>query len=467
MNRGVACVVGGFILCLSFASDFSYPNINSYLTSYMRSTGYNPTLTYADFIFVSGTKNLLQGASMPFIGVLARRIGTRTSIALGSVIYSLGFGLTYFTVQYWFPLAILSLGCHAIGFSFAYATAILAAQKWFTPDRKGLVGSIVIAGYGFGSMIWIPIQTAFVNPDNINAEIDPNCSYVGTDDEELCDFYFVDEDLLSRVPWMFALLGGTFLVMGVIAWIFISEPPSEGTEGETELSEKNLQSKEDISKISYDNECSLSPIQVIKTLVFYQIWFGFFSITLTIGLLNNYSKTFGLTFINDDHYYANLAILLNILNGSCRIFWGLVYDRVGYKKCFIVIAVAVTVATSTLPLLPYIGSDTLTVKLCYGLWMAVLYSTFPGVFSLMAGGITDAFGPAHYQANFGLIFSITVAYFAVIVPMTQIDVIYSGLGYIGFFSVGGVFGVVGIVATYFMTADLRFQRFKRFGEELK
>ena len=85
--RGVACVIGGFILCLSFASDFSYPNLNTYLTSFMRSTGYNPNLTYGDFIFVSGTKNLLQGAAMPFLGDLSRRIGTKWSIALGSVIY--------------------------------------------------------------------------------------------------------------------------------------------------------------------------------------------------------------------------------------------------------------------------------------------------------------------------------------------------------------------------------------------
>ncbi len=46
--KGVQCVIGGFILCLSFSSDFSYPNINSYLTSYMRNSitnGYNNNLT--------------------------------------------------------------------------------------------------------------------------------------------------------------------------------------------------------------------------------------------------------------------------------------------------------------------------------------------------------------------------------------------------------------------------------------
>ena len=121
---------------------------------------------------------------------------------------------------------------------------------------------------------------------------------------------------------------------------------------------------------------------------------------------------------------------------QCKKVYHRLDVRVGYKTCFSVIAVAVTVATSTLPLLPYIGSDTTLVKLCYGAWMSVLYSTFPGVYSLLAGAITDAFGPAHYQANFGLVFSITLAYFAVIVPITQVGV-YICLDYgifIGFIS---------------------------------
>ena len=84
---GVLCILGGFILCLSFASDFSYPNINTYLTSYMRTNGYNPTLTYADFVFLSTTKVVITGVSMPFIGGWAKKIGTRPSIALGSAIY--------------------------------------------------------------------------------------------------------------------------------------------------------------------------------------------------------------------------------------------------------------------------------------------------------------------------------------------------------------------------------------------
>ena len=85
--RGWICVLGGFILCLSFSADFSYPNLNTYLTSYMRTNGNNPTLSYDDFVYLTTTKVVLQGATMPFIGHLSRVMGTRWSILLGCAIY--------------------------------------------------------------------------------------------------------------------------------------------------------------------------------------------------------------------------------------------------------------------------------------------------------------------------------------------------------------------------------------------
>eukprot|EP00091_Calanus_sinicus_P024411 TRINITY_DN8725_c0_g1_i2.p1 TRINITY_DN8725_c0_g1~~TRINITY_DN8725_c0_g1_i2.p1 ORF type:complete len:287 (-),score=51.23 TRINITY_DN8725_c0_g1_i2:638-1498(-) len=265
--RGLACVLGGFILCLSFASDFSYPNINTYLISYMRSTGYNPGLTYADFIFLSSTKTLLQGASMPFIGALARKIGTRPSIAIGSAIYSIGFLTTYFTSKLWFPLAILSLSCHGIAFSFVYATAIGAAQKWFNPENKGLIASLVISGYGFGSLFWVPIQTVFVNPQNVKAEIDNDCPYIDTDHEEKCEFYFVNEDLLQRVPWMFVLLGGIYVVMGILAFFPISDPPEDNINFKT-LIDQHSDEKKNNKDFEWNKVPSLRPQEVLKTAVF-------------------------------------------------------------------------------------------------------------------------------------------------------------------------------------------------------
>ena len=53
--------------------------------------------------------------------------------------------------------------------SVCYYTSVAAVMKWF-PGRAGLMGSVCIAGFGFGSVIWNPLETQFVNPDNIPPE---------------------------------------------------------------------------------------------------------------------------------------------------------------------------------------------------------------------------------------------------------------------------------------------------------
>ena len=39
----------------------------------------------------------------------------------------------------------------------------------------------------------------------------------------------------------------------------------------------------------------------------------------------------------------------------CRIVWGLLYDRFGYRSCVIFIGTCVTLGVSGLPLLEYLG----------------------------------------------------------------------------------------------------------------
>ena len=298
-----------------------------------------------DFVFLPITKNLVQGLIMPWVGGLARRMGPKIAIATGSAIYSGGYLMTYLTVQHHFSLAIFSLSLHGVAFCFVYATTIKAAQAWFSPARKGLVTSIVVSGYGFGSSLWAPIQTGFVNPDNLSAGSDVasfGCKDVGntncTDTDVGKQKYFTDPAVLDRVPFMFIVLGIIYAVMGIIAVVLIAEPAEEKLEENKERDEDN-----EIQGIA--DRRTLTPWQVIKTRWFYQvnnflqillypfiinfkqIWTGFLSISLTIGIMGTYSKTFGLTFINDDHFYSIVAVFQHIFNGFSRIFWGISFDR--------------------------------------------------------------------------------------------------------------------------------------------
>lgn len=73
------------------------------------------------------------------------------------------------------------------------------------------MGSIAVSGYGFGASIWNPLETVFVNPDNVKVEEVPG-------DDGL---YFTDEEVLDMVPWLFVLLGSILLVMGIMGIILI------------------------------------------------------------------------------------------------------------------------------------------------------------------------------------------------------------------------------------------------------
>ena len=41
-RRGCQCTLGGFLLSLALSLDYSYPNLNTYIVSYLRQNGYKP-----------------------------------------------------------------------------------------------------------------------------------------------------------------------------------------------------------------------------------------------------------------------------------------------------------------------------------------------------------------------------------------------------------------------------------------
>ena len=103
-RRGCQCTLGGFLLSLALSLDYSYPNLNTYIVSYLRQNGYkpivlthpplydnspsshNPSVSYEDFIFVTAGKNLTQGLLSWLGGYISIVLGVRTTIAAGCCI---------------------------------------------------------------------------------------------------------------------------------------------------------------------------------------------------------------------------------------------------------------------------------------------------------------------------------------------------------------------------------------------
>ena len=119
--------------------------------------------------------------------------------------------------------------------------------------------------------------------------------------------------------------------------------------------------------------------------------------------------------------------------------------------------------------------------------MCLLYSVFPGIYVIIAAGVADAFGPDHYQSNFGLLFSQSIAYCATVIILTkvgklescidpyiltmpieitiqtpfsyfihvQVPVIHAALGYTGMFLVAGGCGVMGLLVVAWVPTQFR------------
>lgn len=83
---GILSLVGGFLLQFTMGSFYSFGNMMTYMTSYMRMHG-SPNLTYADFVVVQSAWGMTQGTVMPFSGFLIQLIGEKAAMTSGAVIF--------------------------------------------------------------------------------------------------------------------------------------------------------------------------------------------------------------------------------------------------------------------------------------------------------------------------------------------------------------------------------------------
>merc|ERR1719468_1064840 len=237
---------------------------------------------------------------------------------------------------------------------------------------------------------------------------------------------------------------------------------SDESQREDKLVSESESDSEDSAEIPLNSDKQedpvyLKPSEVLRTPTFYQIWIAFFSLCLTNGLMGNYSKTYGLTFINDDHFFAWVGILANIFNGAGRIVWGIVYDKLNFKRTYLIMAVIVGSVTACLPILPYLDAPIIVLKVLYGFLMVSLYGSFPGIYAIVAAAVSDAFGHKYYQANFGLLFSNAVCYCILIIVFTKVPAIYALLGYTGMFLVAAGIAALGIIISLLLPKRLTCQ----------
>ena len=213
----IVVLCGGLVHLTLGTMIYSQGNLARYIISYTltRTLDENADGVSMNVISVLVSASVLgHGLSMPAGGVLSRKIGARLTTLLGCFIASFGVMLTYATIHVSFWMVVMSYGfIFGIGVGVAYIGPLSAAMRWL-PAWKGLAIGFVIAGYGLGPVVFIPIQSALINPHNIH----PNATRSNT-------HIYTDPELLDRIPYLFLILGGIYAAVQIVATIFVVDPP--------------------------------------------------------------------------------------------------------------------------------------------------------------------------------------------------------------------------------------------------
>ena len=426
-------------------------------------------------------------------GLLERKIGPRLSTLIGCGIMSLGVFLSYVAIKVSFWLLLVTYGAmFGLGLGIAYVGPIASAMRWM-PRWKGVTAGLVVAGFGLSALVFDPIQTTFINPHNRRSDKDG---------------YFSHDEILDRVPTVFLLLGGIYVVLQVVGCLMIVDPPGDesqqsGEDNDSHNPEQSILSRANSffrhannplsdrqqtvgegvrrsstgsveldscspspTQVNGDSDASptdegspfipcdlnepswspvkgqqltndrkspvleklktlrgseleasttstlsmqstgshnvvadLTPLQMLRKLNFYLLWFMMLFAGFAVFFTATLYKFFGLTFINDDHFLAIVGSASSICNCTGRIVWGLVADKVSYK-----FALVLQSGIMCSFLLSFYATSAAGMTVFF-IWVCVIFFCIGGIFSVFPTAIARSFGSKYMSINYGLLFS--------------------------------------------------------------
>ena len=304
------------------------------------------TLTFTISIFVLGIAAF-------FGGLWLNRTGPRVVALVGGALYGIGVFLASFSANklWWLYLSYGLIG--GIGLGFAYIVPVAVLVKWF-PDRRGLITGIAVGGFGAGALITAPVATQLIQS-------------VG-------------------VLTTFAYLGIAYLIVTVVAGLFMQNPPDGWKpEGWTPTALETRQ------RAGHDYTLS----DALKTWQWYALWLLLFLNTFAgISIISQEAPIFQELVKVSAVVAASMVGVASIGNAVGRVFWAWVSDAISRRATFFVIFL---IQIFLFWFLPNITGVTLMTILTF-----IVLMCYGGGFGTMPAFAADYFGPKNVGPIYGL-----------------------------------------------------------------
>src|SRR5258707_992594 len=284
-NRWVIAIAGVF-LQIALGAVYAWSVFRVPLSKQFGWSLSQVTLTFTISIFVLGFAAFFGGLWM------ARR-GPRVVALTGAVLYGLGVFLASFSENklWWLYLSYGFIGGLGLGLGYIVPVAVLV--KWF-PDKRGLITGIAVGGFGAGALITAPVATRLIQS-------------VG-------------------VLNTFAFLGIAFLVVTVVASLFMQNPP-EGwrPEGWTPTA----------SQTSQRSRSDYTLGEALKTWQWYALWLLLFLNTFAgISIISQEAPIFQELVKVSAVVAASMVGVASIGNAVGGVFWAWGSDAISRRATF-------------------------------------------------------------------------------------------------------------------------------------
>jgi OFA family oxalate/formate antiporter-like MFS transporter len=345
LNRWVIAIAGVFMQ-VALGAVYAWSVFRAPLVKQFGWSIAEVTLTFTISIFVLGIAAF-------FGGLWLNRKGPRVVALTGGVLYGLGVFLASFSANklWWLYLSYGLIG--GIGLGFGYIVPVAVLVKWF-PDRRGLITGIAVGGFGAGALITAPVATELIQS-------------VG-------------------VLTTFAYLGIAYLVVTVVAGLFMQNPP-EGwkPEGWTPTASQSSQ------RAAHDYTLG----EALRTWQWYALWLLLFLNTFAgISIISQEAPIFQELVGVSAVVAASMVGLASIGNALGRVFWAWISDVLTRRATFFVMFVFQVLLFWFLPNVAIVSLMTILtfiVLMCYG-----------GGFGTMPAFAADYFGSKNVGPIYGL-----------------------------------------------------------------
>lgn len=239
------------------------------------------------------------GATASWGGQNIHRFGTRKLAVIGAFLYSLGYIISYFALEYHY-LFLLYLGfgiIGGIGLGLAYITPIATISRWF-PNKQGFVNGMVIMGFGMGAILMSKLLAPF-----------------------FMDYF--DRNLART----FLAIGIILLVLLPIFANFQVLPPKE---------ENNVAALKTKEKINILPQILSKNFIFIWLIFMFNLLAGMIFISFQSPLLQDLlkSRNADMDAFTLEQKGATLISISALCNGIGRFFWGYISDKLGRVNTF-------------------------------------------------------------------------------------------------------------------------------------